>query len=303
MKKAPTLLVMAAGMGSRYGGLKQLDPVSPNGEFILDFSVYDALRAGFGDVVLVIKRALHDDFEQTVGARLKKHAKITYAYQDMDDLPAGFSIPEGREKPWGTAHAVRAARSVIDRPFAVINADDFYGADAFRVMCDYLSSEAAPGKSAMVGYELGNTLTDHGSVARGICSVENGLLTGIVERTRIEKRDGAAAFTVDDGATWHPLTLDTIVSMQFFGFDSSFISFVDEQFDDFLQNLSNPLKEEFLLPTMVGDAIDAGQCALRVLHSADKWFGVTYAQDKPMVVESIARLRESGKYPESLWAK
>lgn len=301
MSKAPALLVMAAGMGSRYGGFKQLDPVSPHGEFILDYSVYDALRAGFGDIILVIKRTLRDEFEETVGARLKRHANVLYAYQDMNDLPAGAILPEGRVKPWGTAHAVRAARDVIEGPFAVINADDFYGASAFRVMREFLSGECSPRTYAMVGYTLGNTLTDHGTVARGICSVRDDCLTGIVERTKIAKRDGAAAFTLDDGQTWSPLGLDTIVSMQFFGFAKSFLPFIESRFSDFLKNLSDPLKEEFLLPTVVGDAIAEGRTDMRVLRSPDRWFGVTYAQDKPAVVEAIARLHAEGAYPEALW--
>ncbi len=304
MNNAPTLVVMAAGMGSRFGGLKQIAPITENGEVILDFSVFDAQRAGFGDVIFVIKKELEPDFEQAIGTRLRQHINIRYAYQELSDIPSGFSIPDGRVKPWGTAHAVRSVRGMVDGPFAVINADDFYGMDAFRAMAEAL---AAPQKGpvpeyAMVGYRLGNTLTDYGSVARGVCRVENDLLQEIQERTNIVKKDGAAAFSQDNGETWHPLGLDTIVSMQFFGFQPDFIPLCEAYFLEFLRSpMPDPLKSECFLPGLVGEVLQKGQAVMRVLPSSGQWFGVTYAEDKPMVKQSIAKLRAQGAYPPSLW--
>ena len=305
MTKAPALVVMAAGMGSRYGGLKQIDPISPQGEVILDFSIYDARRAGFEKFVLIIKRELEADFEEVIGRRLRHQVPLAYAYQELEDLPEGFFVPSGRQKPWGTSHAVRAARGHIDGPFAVINADDFYGADAFRAMFGFLSSRQNPGgipQYAMVGYKLGNTLTDHGSVARGCCRAEGDTLVEIHERTNIIKKDGAAAFSEDAGATWHPLALDIPVSMQFFGFTPDFFDINEKHFKSFLRlPAPDPLKNECYLPWVVGQAVTAGEARVRILPSHDHWFGVTYPQDKPYVVESVAGLRRAGAYPEALW--
>ena len=308
MSKKPVLVVMAAGMGSRYGGLKQIDPVGSQGEAILDYSLFDAHEAGFETAVIIIKEAIRADFMETVGARLKKcPLEIRYAYQEMHKIPEGFTVPEGRVKPFGTSHAILCAKEEIGgAPFAVINADDYYGKDAFRVIYDYLL-HAEDGELldyCMVGYRLGNTVTDHGSVARGVCTPdEKGNLADIVERTRIEKYDGGIRFTEDDGATWTDLPADTIVSMNMWGFTPSFLDAIEAQFPDFLANQvpGNPMKAEFLLPRSVDALLKAGRATVKVLTSADKWYGVTYAADKPMVVAALAALREEGKYPDGLW--
>ena len=304
MSKKPVLVVMAAGMGSRYGGLKQIDPVGSCGEAILDFSLFDAYEAGFETAVIIIKSAIEKDFMETVGKRLEKcPLQIRYAFQEMDKIPQGFSVPEGRVKPFGTSHAVLCAKSEIDgAPFAVINADDYYGKDAFKVIYDYLCN-TTEGAYCMVGYQLGNTVTDHGSVARGVCCAdENGNLADIVERTRIEKYEGGIHFT-EDGETWTDLSADTIVSMNMWGFTADFLDRLAEQFPDFMakQVPANPLKAEFLLPRSVDALLKAGKATVKILRSADKWYGVTYAQDKPMVVAALAKLAEEGKYPNGLW--
>jgi len=308
MSKKPVLVVMAAGMGSRYGGLKQIDPVGSQGEAILDYSLYDAHEAGFETAVIIIKEAIRADFMETVGARLKKcPMEIRYAYQEMHKIPDGFTVPEGRVKPFGTSHAILCAKEEIDSaPFAVINADDYYGKDAFRVIYDYLCSarDAQQLDYCMVGYLLGNTVTDHGSVARGVCTANaQGNLTDIVERTKIEKYDGGIHFTEDDGATWTDLPADTIVSMNMWGFTPSFLEEIAAQFPDFLANQlpGNPMKAEFLLPRSVDALLKAGKATVKVLRSTDKWYGVTYAADKPMVVAALTALREAGKYPDGLW--
>lgn len=306
MPQAPALVVMAAGLGSRYGGLKQMDSISPEGEVLLDFSVYDALMAGFQKIVLVIKHELEDEFEERVGKRLRRCVDIQYAFQDINDLPQGFKVPEGRRKPWGTSHAVRAARHLITEPFAVINADDFYGADAFRVMHSFLTTPKnplEPSSFSMVGYRLGNTLTDYGSVARGVCRVEGDYLAEIHERTKIIKKEGGAAFSEDGGFSWHPLSLDTTVSMQFFGFSPEFFTLNEKYFSRFLEASSaDPLQSECYLPWVVGQIVDAGDATVKILHSEDRWFGVTYPEDKPMVEKSIEKLRWEGVYPPGLWA-
>ena len=304
MSKKPVLVVMAAGMGSRYGGLKQIDPVGSCGEAILDYSLFDAYEAGFETAVIIIKSAIEKDFMEMVGKRLEKcPMEIRYAFQEMDKIPQGFSVPEGRVKPFGTSHAVLCAKSEIDgAPFAVINADDYYGKDAFKVIFDYLCN-ASQGDYCMVGYRLGNTVTDHGSVARGVCCAdEKGNLADIVERTRIEKYDGGIHFT-EDGENWTDLAADTIVSMNMWGFTADFLDHLAEQFPDFLakQVPENPLKAEFLLPRSVDALLKAGKATVKILRSADKWYGVTYAEDKPMVVAALAKLAEEGKYPNGLW--
>ena len=306
--KKPVLVVMAAGMGSRYGGLKQIDPVGSQGEAILDYSLFDAREAGFEKAVIIIKEAIRKDFMEIVGKRLEKSKiEIVYAYQELHKLPEGFSVPEGRVKPWGTCHAVLCAQDAIDgAPFAVINADDYYGKDAFKVIYNYLSSlsDSDEGKYCMVGYQLGNTVTDHGSVARGVCQVsEEGLLTDIVERTRIEKYDGGIHFTVDDGATWEDLSFDTIVSMNMWGFTPGFMEATVARFPKFLAETvpGNPLKAEYLLPRTVDLYMKAGKATVTVLHSEDKWYGVTYAADKPIVVEALSHFTAQGKYPDGLW--
>ncbi len=306
--KKPVLVVMAAGMGSRYGGLKQIDPVGSQGEAILDYSLFDAHSAGFEKAVIIIKEAIREDFMSTVGTRLQKcPMEIVYAYQELHKLPAGFAIPADRVKPWGTCHAVMCAREEIGgAPFAVINADDYYGKDAFRVIFEYLSSltEADEGRFCMVGYQLGNTVTDHGSVARGVCTVKDGYLVDIAERTRIEKYEGGIHFTTDDGQTWEDLTFDTPVSMNMFGFTPGFLTEMVAGFPEFLatQVPANPLKAEYLLPRLVDTMLKSKKATVRVLHSADRWYGVTYAADKPLVVAALAKLREEGKYPDGLWS-
>ena len=305
MEKKPVLVVMAAGMGSRYGGLKQIDPVGPAGEAILDFSLFDAYRAGFRTAVIIIKEAIRQDFMDTVGKRLENcPLEIRYAYQEMEKIPAPFTVPEGRVKPFGTSHAVLCAKEAIDgAPFAVLNADDYYGADAFRVIYEYLCT-AEENAYCMVGYRLGNTVTDHGSVARGVCTVdEKGYLTDVVERTQIEKRKDGIAFT-EDGETYHPLTEDTLVSMNMWGLTPGFLDALEAGFPDFLQNAvpANPMKAEYLLPRSVAAELSKGAATVKVLHSEDRWYGVTYAADKPLVVAALRELAAQGKYPSTgLW--
>ena len=306
MSKKPVLVVMAAGMGSRYGGLKQIDPVGSQGEAILDYSLFDAYQAGFETAVIIIKEAIREEFMQTVGKRLEKcPMEIRYAYQELDKLPAGYAAPVGRTKPWGTCHAVLCAGDAIDgAPFAVVNADDYYGKSAFRVVYDYLL-HAADGEKydyCMVGYQLGNTVTDHGSVARGVCVTENGLLTAITERTRIEKRPEGIAFT-EDGENWHVLPPETPVSMNLWGYTSSFLAEIESRMAAFLEKAlaENPNKGEFYLPMLVSDLLQENKARVTVLHSPDKWYGVTYAADRPQVMAAIAQMTKEGKYPDGLW--
>ena len=310
MCKKPVLVVMAAGMGSRYGGLKQIDPVGSHGEAILDYSLFDAHEAGFETAVIIIKEAIRKDFMDTVGARLKAcPMEIRYAYQELEKIPAGFSIPEGRTKPWGTGHAVLCAKNEIDgAPFAVINADDYYGKSAFRAIYDYLCSarDTDVCDYCMVGYRLGNTVTDHGSVARGVCQTdEKGNLASIVERTKIETYPGGIHFTEDDGATWTDLSADTPVSMNMWGFTQGFLTALEAGLPQFLAEKvpGNPLKAEFLLPTTVSGQLKENKATVKVLRSADKWYGVTYAADKPQVVAALQALTEAGNYPaDGLWS-
>ena len=308
MAKKPILVVMAAGMGRRYGGLKQIDPVGSQGEAILDYSLFDAHEAGFETAVIIIKKAIEKDFMETVGERLKKcPMQIRYAFQEMEKIPAGFTVPEGRVKPFGTSHAVLcAAQEIGDAPFAVINSDDYYGKSAFRTIYDYLC-QAQDGEKldyCMVGYLLGNTVTDNGSVARGVCQTDaEGCLVDIQERTRIEKYEGGIHFTEDDGQSWTDLKADTLVSMNMFGFTPSFLEELKEGFPAFLseQVPQNPLKAEYLLPRSVDKLLKQGRATVQVLKSEDRWYGVTYAADKPMVVAALAALRDAGKYPDGLW--
>ena len=302
--KKPVLVVMAAGMGSRYGGLKQIDPVGSQGEAILDYSLYDAWRAGFETAVIIIKEAIREDFMETVGKRLEKcPLEIRYAYQELTMLPEGFSVPEGRTKPWGTCHAVLCAREAIDgAPFAVLNADDFYGASAFRTVYEALTRETDPYEYCMVGYRVGNTVTDYGGVTRGVCQSDaEGFLTAIVETTGIEKTPGGIRYP--SGTGWKNLDADTLVSMNLFGYTPTFLEELEAHFPEFLQFClkENPQKAEFLLPTFVGQLIDRGRIRLKVLSSPDKWFGVTYAADKPKVVQALGQLTREGKYPDGLW--
>ena len=311
MSKKPVLVVMAAGMGSRYGGLKQIDPVGSHGEAILDYSLYDAHEAGFETAVIIIKEAIRKDFMSTVGKRLENSPlEIRYAYQELDKLPEGYSVPEERTKPWGTSHAVLCAKEAIDgAPFAVINADDYYGKSAFRVIFDFLSHAQDNEKYnyCMVGYELGKTVTDNGSVARGICETdEKGNLTVVTERTRIEKYDGGIHFTEDNGATWTDVPANTVVSMNMWGYTPSFLDEIESRFPAFLDaTLSgNTAKAEFFLPSTVASLLSEEKATVQVLHSSDKWYGVTYAADKPLVVASLKEMTDRGMYPaDGLWSK
>ena len=306
MKKQPILVVLAAGMGSRYGGLKQIDAVGSHGEAILDYSLYDAYAAGFRTAVIIIKKAIAKDFLSIVGKRLEKcPMEIRYAYQELDKLPEGYSVPEGRVKPWGTSHAVLCAAEAIDgAPFAVINADDYYGKSAYRTVFRALT-EAQDGELydyCMVGYEVGKTVSDHGSVTRGVCKVDGEhCLTSIEECPGIEKYPGGIRRPRKDG--WENLPPETTVSMNLWGFTPSFLREAREHFLPFLQTeaVENPLKSEYFLPSLVDRLIRENKCRVTVLHSADQWYGVTYAEDKPGVVAALKGLEEQGLYPDGLW--
>ena len=302
-KKKPVLVIMAAGMGSRYGGLKQIDPIDAQGHIIIDFSIYDAIKAGFEKIVFIIKKENEAAFKEVIGKRMEEKIQVEYVYQELNKLPEGFQIPEGRQKPFGTGHAVLCCKDIIDGPFAVINADDYYGRNAYKVIYDYLVSHQDDEKYryTMVGYALKNTLTDNGHVARGVCETdEEGFLTDIHERTHIEKRNGGAAYTEDDGATWHELPMDSTVSMNMWGFSESIIRELETGFQKFLKEElpSNPLKGEYFLPFAVDELLQQGKASVQVLTSADKWYGVTYKEDKEMVVNAIAELKKQGMYPE-----
>ena len=297
----PTLLVLAAGMGSRYGALKQMDGVGPNNEAILDYSIYDAKRAGFGKVVFVIRRDFAEAFEK-VNNTERFGIPVEYVYQSLDKLPEGYSVPEGREKPWGTCHAVLMAADTIKEPFAVINADDFYGKEAYEVMAKYLTEcEGKRGAYSMVAYKLRNTLSEFGTVSRGVCTQdENHFLQTIVERTSIAKTEDGAAFTDEEGS--HPLDLDTLVSMNFFGFTPDFFEHSKEGFKTFLEGPAQTnIKAEFFIPLMVNNLINSDEAKLRVLSSDAAWFGVTYKEDKPDVVAKVQSLIDRGVYPNNLW--
>lgn len=308
MAKKPVLVVMAAGMGSRYGGLKQIDPVGGHGEAILDYSLFDAHEAGFETAVIIIKKAIEKDFMETVGQRLKAcPMEIRYAYQELDKgLPCDFEIPEDRTKPWGTSHAVLCAKNEIDgAPFAVVNSDDYYGKSAYKVIFDALSAleDTDTCNYCMVGYQLGKTVTENGSVSRGVCQTDDqGYLTAVVERKRIEKYEGGIHFT-EDGETWTDLAEDTPVSMNMFGFTPSFLDVLEKNFPAFLKEEvpGNPAKAEYLLPTTVAQMVYEGKATVKMLRSADKWYGVTYAADKPEVVAALKAMTDSGKYPDGLW--
>ena len=301
--KKPVLVIMAAGMGSRYGGLKQIDPVDEQGHIIMDFSIYDAKKAGFEKVVFIIKKE-----NEAVGKRMEEVMEVSYVFQDLHNLPEGYEVPEGRVKPWGTAHAVFSCIDEIDGPFAVINADDYYGRDAFQKIYDYLSTHEDDDKFryTMVGYQLENTLTENGHVARGVCTMnEAGELVSVVERTRIEKKGDGAAYTEDEGETWTELPKGSIVSMNMWGFTASILQEIKNGFTAFLDEglKTNPLKCEYFLPTVVSNLLAEDRATVAVLTSADKWYGVTYKEDKPVVVNAIKNMKESGLYPENLWGE
>ena len=305
--KKPVLVVMAAGMGSRYGGLKQIDPVDQEGHIIMDFSIYDAVRAGFKKVIFIIKKENEQDFRDAIGDRLSDKVEIVYVHQDLNNIPEGFKVPEGRVKPWGTGHAVLSCAEVIDGPFVVINADDYYGTHAFKMAYDFLvqaQEDTVPAQYMMVGYRLENTLTDNGYVSRGVCETDaDGYLADINERTHIEKRDGGAAYTEDDGKTWTSLPGDTPVSMNMWGFTGGFMKELVNRFPVFLQkNIpENPLKCEYFLPFVVDELLKEKKVTVKVLTTQDKWYGVTYKEDKPVVVAAIQKLKDQGLYPQGLW--
>ena len=299
----PVLVIMAAGMGSRYGGLKQIDPIDEQGHIIMDFSIYDALAAGFEKVVFIIKKANEEAFKECIGNRMSDKIKVEYVYQELEKLPEGFSVPEGREKPFGTGHAILCCKDVLDGPFAVINADDYYGKHAYQAIYDYLTSHQDDEKYryAMIGYYLKNTLTENGHVARGVCRTDSeGFLTGIDERTHIEKQGEKAVFTEDDGQTWTEVSMDSTVSMNMWGFSKSILRELEDGFVEFLKNdlPANPKKAEYFLPFAVDDLLAQGKASVQVLNSQDKWYGVTYKEDKEMVVNAISRLKKEGLYPE-----
>ena len=306
MEKKPVLIIMAAGMGSRYGGLKQIDPVDHDGDLIIDFSIFDAKEAGFEKVIFIIKKAIEKEFKEHIGNRIEKHIQVEYVFQENDCLPEGYQVPENRVKPWGTGHAILCCKDVIDGPFAVINADDYYGKTAFREIYRYLSEQKDNDRYqyAMVGYQLYNTLTENGHVSRGVCTVdENGYLADIHERSRIEKHGNLAEYTEDGGKTWICLSEDTLVSMNLWGFTASILSELENRFTDFLdENLPvNPEKCEYFLPFVVDELLKKDKAQVTVLRSADKWYGVTYKEDKPMVMDAIQSLKNSGYYPQKLW--
>ena len=297
----PCLVILAAGMGSRFGGLKQITAVDDRGHAIIDFSLYDAYRAGFRKVVFIIKHEIEEDFKAAVGRRMEKYFDVRYVFQQVDMLPEGYAVPPERKKPWGTAHAVLCAAEAIDGPFAVINADDFYGRGAFETIYGFLASHRPENDHAMVAYLLRNTVTEHGTVARGICQVEDGLLTDVVERTKIAKRGEDAAYT-EDGETWIPLSGESRVSMNFWGFGLDMLRQLRDRFPAWLdENLpKNPEKAEYFLPFVTNALIHEGQGTVRVLPCHESWHGITYKEDMPDVLQYIARLRQEGVYPETL---
>ncbi len=291
----PTLLVMAAGMGSRYGGLKQIDAVGPSGEAIIDYSIHDALRAGFGRLVFVIRRDIEAPFREAIGDKFEKRVAVDYVFQELEKLPSGFSVPPGREKPWGTTQAILMAEEVVREPFAAINADDFYGRESFQVMADFL--RAGGTDYAMIGYTLRNTLSEHGSVSRGVCECDAaGFLRAVVELTKIEKRGGGGQ--AEDRA----LTGDELVSMNFWGFTPALFPQLRKHFENFLRQSGQELKSESYIPTTVNDLVASGKAHVKVLHTPASWFGITFKEDKPQVVENIRKLVAAGEYPQKLWA-
>lgn len=302
MTHEPTLVIMAAGMGSRFGGLKQMTPVDEEGHFIIDFSLYDAYQVGFRRVAFIIKREIEQTFRETIGARMEKWFHVDYVYQELDRLPEGFAVPEGRRKPWGTAHAVACCRGVVEGPFAVINSDDFYGRGAYEAIFRFLTESEAPHHYAMLGYQLRNTVTEFGSVARGVCHVQDGMLLDITERTKIFKRGQDAAYT-EDGETFVPLSGGSLVSMNFWGFTPEILDEIWDAFPAFLaENLPvNPEKCEFYLPTFVGSRLAEGKVRVRVLPCMETWHGVTYKEDLDSVKSAIGQLKREGKYPARLW--
>lgn len=298
----PTLLILAAGMGSRYGGLKQIDPVGPNGEIIIDYSIYDAIRAGFGKLVFVIRHYFEDAFREKIGSKFDGVLETIYAYQELDCCVEGFTIPAGREKPWGTAHAILVSKDVIDEPFAVINADDYYGPNSFKMMADFLSGPGnSDGEYSMIGYVLRNTLSEYGTVARGVCECDDDMfLKAITERTKVRRADSAAEYADVDG-TWHRLTGDEIVSMNLWGFQPSFFSHLQKDFREYLEKNGKDNKTEYFITIPVDRLIHEGKATVKILRTPDRWFGITYRADKEIAAASISQLIQQGIYPAKLW--
>ena len=302
----PVLVIMAAGMGSRYGGLKQIDPVDEQGHIIIDFSIFDAIRAGFEKVVFIIKKANEKDFMEAIGNRIAKQIQVEYVFQELDHIPQKYEVPQDRQKPWGTGHAILCCKDVVKEPFAVINADDYYGPKAFQMIYDYLSTHEDDSRYryTMVGYILENTLTENGHVARGVCTVSpDGYLQEIHERTQIEKHGEDSEYTEDGGKTWVKLPKGSTVSMNMWGFTPSIFPELEKGFDVFLEEAleKNPLKGEFFLPSMIEQLLQENKATVSVLKSQDRWYGVTYREDKPVVMEAIKRLKKEGLYPENLY--
>ena len=304
MSTNPTLVIMAAGMGSRFGGNKQIAPVDDAGHIIIDYSIFDAVRAGFGRVVCVIKPEMEADFRRAIGDRIAGSVDLRYAWQTLDNIPSGFTVPEGRQKPWGTGHAVLCARPLVEGPFAVINADDFYGAGAFRAAGAFLSAGGDANEHAMVAYHIENTLTENGSVSRGVCAGADGFLTDITERTTIEPREGGAAYTEDGGASWTFIPAGTPVSMNLWAFRDGARAAFPRMFEDFLRDTvpANPLKAEFYLPNVPKALIADGAGRVRLLNTDERWYGMTYREDAEKVRAAIASMKAKGLYPEKLWA-
>ncbi|MEN6625364.1 MAG: sugar phosphate nucleotidyltransferase [Candidatus Sumerlaeia bacterium] len=299
----PTLLVMAAGIGSRYGGLKQMDTFGPNGEYLIEYAIYDAIQAGFGKVVFIIRHWFEEDFKNLITSRFDKKIEVGYAFQEMELVPEGVAIPEGRQKPYGTGHAIWVARDVVDGPFAVINADDFYGRKSYQIIADFLRDcdGNGTGKNASLGFVLRNTLTPNGSCARGICDVTaDGYMKGVVEHTKIEMR-GRGAVSIDDAGNQTPLTGDEVTSMNIWGFEPSLFKHLEVYFRDFMANLTNPVKQEFYITTAVDRLLHEKLCTVKVLPTPETWFGVTYSQDKPVVAQKLRELVATGVYPNKLW--
>ena len=303
MKKDITLVIMAAGMGSRYGGLKQIDPVGDNGEIILDYSVYDAIEAGFDKVIFVIKHEIEEDFKAIMQGKYEDKIKVEYAYQNINNLPEGYTAPADRVKPWGTGHAVLACDGMIDGPFAVINADDYYGKETFSLIYNELRNTAEENEFCMVGFKVENTLTENGHVARGVCQTNaEGYLTDIVERTKIAIRDGKIMFTEDDGESWTELEKGSTVSMNCWGFSNMMLTELRARFAAFLdRNKDNMLKCEYFLPFVVDELLKEGKVSVKVLDTTEKWYGVTYKEDKQAVVDALRKKVTEGIYPQKLW--
>ncbi len=296
----PTLFVLAAGMGSRYGGLKQLDGLGPHGETIMDYSIYDAIRSGFGKVVFVIRHDFEEDFRTKILSKYENHIPVEVVFQSLNDLPEGYTCPEGRTKPWGTNHALLMGKNVINEPFAIINADDFYGRDSFKVLADFLSNATGENNYCMVGFRIGNTMSKSGTVARGICEMENGFLTSVVERTAIGYKDDKICFTDENGVE-QTLTPETPVSMNMWGFTPDYFKYSEDYFKRFLDANKDNLKAEFYVPLLINELVTSKKATVKVLDTTSKWFGVTYAADRPEVVAKFAELHANGEYPEKMF--